>query len=604
MPFKFNPFTVNLDKVIDPGATDVKVAVDAAATAGYLGAASNDGVLRAGSPISYTDGGDFVTLDIAANGINDTHIDWGTGASQVSAVDVPIADAGTIITATEVEGALQENRTAIDLNTTHRSSDGSDHSFIDQDVTSGSSPTFTGTNFSGIPASALPDADDDGATKGVCTFDNSDFNAVAGVVTIEDSGVDHDSLTNTHNLTTDIDHDQLTNFAANEHIDHTGVTLTAGTGLTGGGTIAANRTFNVDVGIADDKIMQVDDADAADNDYAKFTAAGLEGRSYSEVLSDLSGQAGSAFSFNSQNLTSVGTISSGAITSSSLTDNRVLIAGTSGLIEDDSNLTFDGSTFAVGKAQTITSADADNAVALTVTQNDTGATNAMNIVNAGTGHGLNIDQNGAGVGLYVDQSAANYGAYINNSGGHQTLYLGNTATGNYNLHMQNTNESFATSMEVVQAYRSQSSSYYFYQAQSDANGTPDNEFLLRGDGNAYCDGSWSGGGADYAEWFEKEEDIADNELVGLNLTTGLVRTWQKGDPLVGVQSTDPSFVGNHIGGPNIEPETLEEDYVMVALTGQARLDSKNFTETNRKVETTDGQMIGYRLADNKIFLKL
>ena len=42
-----------------------------------------------------------------------------------------------------------------------------------------------------------------------------------------------------------IDHDALTNFVANEHIDHTAVTLTAGDGLTGGGTIAASRTFNV-----------------------------------------------------------------------------------------------------------------------------------------------------------------------------------------------------------------------------------------------------------------------------------------------------------------------------------------------------------------------
>ena len=42
-----------------------------------------------------------------------------------------------------------------------------------------------------------------------------------------------------------IDHDSTTNFVANEHIDHSGVTLTAGTGLTGGGTIETNRTFNV-----------------------------------------------------------------------------------------------------------------------------------------------------------------------------------------------------------------------------------------------------------------------------------------------------------------------------------------------------------------------
>lgn len=46
---------------------------------------------------------------------------------------------------------------------------------------------------------------------------------------------------------TSIDHDTLTNFVANEHIDHTSVTLTAGTALSGGGDISANRTFNVSI---------------------------------------------------------------------------------------------------------------------------------------------------------------------------------------------------------------------------------------------------------------------------------------------------------------------------------------------------------------------
>ena len=43
----------------------------------------------------------------------------------------------------------------------------------------------------------------------------------------------------------DVVHDSTTGFVANEHIDHTGVTLTAGDGMTGGGTIASNRTFTV-----------------------------------------------------------------------------------------------------------------------------------------------------------------------------------------------------------------------------------------------------------------------------------------------------------------------------------------------------------------------
>ena len=41
---------------------DSKVGIDADATPGYLGAANNDGVLRTSAPLTYTDGGDFITL--------------------------------------------------------------------------------------------------------------------------------------------------------------------------------------------------------------------------------------------------------------------------------------------------------------------------------------------------------------------------------------------------------------------------------------------------------------------------------------------------------------------------------------------------------------
>ena len=41
-------------------------------------------------------------------------------------------------------------------------------------------------------------------------------------------------------------HDNLSGAVANEHIDHTSVSITAGVGLSGGGTIAATRTLTVD----------------------------------------------------------------------------------------------------------------------------------------------------------------------------------------------------------------------------------------------------------------------------------------------------------------------------------------------------------------------
>jgi hypothetical protein len=43
-----------------------------------------------------------------------------------------------------------------------------------------------------------------------------------------------------------VDHDSTTNFVANEHIDHTTVSISAGSGLSGGGTIAATRTLTLD----------------------------------------------------------------------------------------------------------------------------------------------------------------------------------------------------------------------------------------------------------------------------------------------------------------------------------------------------------------------
>jgi hypothetical protein len=55
------------------------------------------------------------------------------------------------------------------------------------------------------------------------------------------------NATNTTYSSSDFTHDDLTGFVANEHIDHSGVTFTAGTGLSGGGTIAANRTFAIDI---------------------------------------------------------------------------------------------------------------------------------------------------------------------------------------------------------------------------------------------------------------------------------------------------------------------------------------------------------------------
>ena len=52
--------------------------------------------------------------------------------------------------------------------------------------------------------------------------------------------------------------------------------------------ITGGATSNLTIGIGDDNIVEMDDADAAVDDYCKLTVNGIVGRSYSEVKTDLS----------------------------------------------------------------------------------------------------------------------------------------------------------------------------------------------------------------------------------------------------------------------------------------------------------------------------
>ncbi len=75
-------------------------------------------------------------------------------------------------------------------------------------------------------------------------------------------------------------------------------------GGAGSAATAARRDHihKVDASIADDAVLTVDQADAADNDIAKFTANGIEGRSYAEVKSDLDLEVGTDFPSMAQSL--------------------------------------------------------------------------------------------------------------------------------------------------------------------------------------------------------------------------------------------------------------------------------------------------------------
>ena len=67
----------------------------------------------------------------------------------------------------------------------------------------------------------------------------------------------------------------------------------------------SDHTHQIQHGITDNHLVTIDHAAVATDDYARFTANGLAGRSAAEVMGDLSGQAGADFSMNTHKITGV-----------------------------------------------------------------------------------------------------------------------------------------------------------------------------------------------------------------------------------------------------------------------------------------------------------
>ena len=97
---------------------------------------------------------------------------------------------------------------------------------------------------------------------------DSDFNVTLDSAALEGVGLKYSNATNTLDIDSSelysfFKHDDFNDFVADEHVAHSGESITAGTGLTGGGNIAATRTLNVIGGkgiIANADDIQVDSA--------------------------------------------------------------------------------------------------------------------------------------------------------------------------------------------------------------------------------------------------------------------------------------------------------------------------------------------------------
>lgn len=84
-------------------------------------------------------------------------------------------------------------------------------------------------------------SDVDISTSQITSGTFADARVAESNVTQHEGAINHNNLTNSHNLTTDIDHDQLANFVSNEHIDWTN---TSNDLNTTGSVVATYGSFN------------------------------------------------------------------------------------------------------------------------------------------------------------------------------------------------------------------------------------------------------------------------------------------------------------------------------------------------------------------------
>ena len=276
-------------------------------TSGSLGQINTTGNIQVGEDISGSSGdvigfksGSFQALDaLALSGsvqqATQALIDHDSLANFVSDEHIAHGDVSVIAgTGLTGGGTIAANRTLNVIGGTGVTANANDIA-IGQDVATTANVTFNhisaSGNISGSKNSLLGfDSGSFNINLGVGTTTPAESLEVIGAISASTSGsflnIDapdikatrvHGTILTATQAT--IDHDSLANFVANEHIDHSSVSVVAGAGLTGGGTIASNRTINVVGGTgvtanANDVAIGQDVADDADVTFASVTTTG------------------------------------------------------------------------------------------------------------------------------------------------------------------------------------------------------------------------------------------------------------------------------------------------------------------------------------------
>ena len=171
------------------------------------------------------------------------------------------------------------------------------------------------------------------------------------------TGLSGGGTSGTVTLTTDdsaIVHDNLSGFVANEHVDHSSISITAGTGLSGGGDLTSSRTLSVDLSELTDMTQAINSA----QDELILLDNGSDRRKLISEIPLSAFDNDSGFTTNSGDITGVtagtglsGGGSSGGVTLNlDLADviasdgaNRILTSDGDGTLTAESEFTYNGS---------------------------------------------------------------------------------------------------------------------------------------------------------------------------------------------------------------------------------------------------------------------
>ena len=172
--------------------------------------------------------------------------------------------------------------------------------------------------------------------------------------------------------------------------------------------------------------------------------------------------------------------------------------------------------------------------------------------------------------------------------GTESLYRAQfTQSGNdFAMKLDATNSGFSTNIIKIHATRGAANNWAFIAADSNHGGGADREFTIRGDGNAYADGTWNNNGADYAEFFESSTGSAIAVGTTVVLENNKVRA-----------ATSSDAVGNIIGV--VRPKEASQASMTIGNTAWNKWQGKYLTDDFDRYILDEHNVIEWTDADGK-----